>query len=67
MPSFKIVDLAIAMGAQPPWELIGLRGIEKLHEDLVGEHETRVVGAPVPTRSDTNKWWLDVDDLRGMV
>lgn len=70
MPSFKVVDLALAIQGPdgPPFRLIGLRGIEKLHEDLVAEHEADyVIGAPTPWRSDLNDCWLTTPQLRHFV
>lgn len=37
MPSFKITDLACAMGDR--WEQKGMRAGEKLHESMLGEYE----------------------------
>ena len=65
MPSYKIVDLALAIQGPngPPFQIIGPRGIEKVHEDLVAEHES-AIGPKGPYRSDMNTRWLTVEDLR---
>jgi len=65
MPSFKLVDLAFAIQQNAtPLNVIGLRAVEKLHEDLVAPHERDIVtpwGGPM--RSDQNTDWLDVKEL----
>ena len=63
IPSFKIVDLALAMGADSDKiTLTGIRPGEKLHESLVGPDE-RIPGFG-EYRSDTNEKWLSVSDIK---
>lgn len=42
-PTFKIVDLAKALYGRAQFDEMGIRPGEKLHETLIGEHETRRV------------------------
>jgi UDP-N-acetylglucosamine 4,6-dehydratase/5-epimerase len=43
MPSFRVRDLGKAIcGAQPRWNIIGVRPGEKLHEDIITVHEGRM-------------------------
>lgn len=64
MPSFKLLDLAAALSSQP-CRLVGIRGVEKLHEDIVAPSEPRVVNPwGRPMSSDQNDTWLSVTDLR---
>jgi UDP-N-acetylglucosamine 4,6-dehydratase len=65
MPSFKLVDLAFAIQrSTTPLDVIGMRGVEKLHEDIVAPYETGIVSPwDGPMRSDKNTDWLDVAEL----
>lgn len=75
MPSYKVVDLALACqlafgkpeNARRPFEIIGMRGVEKAHEDLVGEYERHVVAPRKPMNSGENARWLTVEDLQRKV
>lgn len=42
MPSFKITDLALAIDqtSMPPWEIVGIRPGEKIHETLITPHDS---------------------------
>jgi len=40
IPSFRIRDLILAMGCK--YDIIGRRGNEKIHEELISEHESNV-------------------------
>ena len=65
MPSYKVLDLAFAVQQSTrPVTVIGMRGIEKLHEDCIAAHETDVIGPAQPMNSGTNTHWLDVTDLQ---
>ena len=65
MPSFKLVDLAFAIQRNTtPLDVIGMRGFEKLHEDIVAPYETKIVSPwGGPMSSDKNTDWLDVAEL----
>jgi len=92
LPSMRVTDLAEAVAPGYEQRIIGIRGGEKVHEELISEQESRHTrqdgstyiiysaspywqecksGDPVPAgwsyRSDTNDWWLGVDDLRGYI
>ncbi|KKP59984.1 MAG: UDP-N-acetylglucosamine 4,6-dehydratase [Candidatus Gottesmanbacteria bacterium GW2011_GWA1_34_13] len=41
MPSFKIIDLVKAIDSKVKIQYIGVRSGEKIHEDLVSQHESR--------------------------
>lgn len=65
MPSYKVLDLAFAVqGNTTPVKVVGLRGVEKLHEDLVAEYEHHVIAPRKPMSSDQGPF-LSVDELRG--
>lgn len=43
MPSFKIMDLAEAIDPGGSREFIGIRGVEKIHEDIITAYEPRII------------------------
>ena len=71
IPSMKVVDMAMAMGATEV-EHIGIRPGEKMHEILVSEDCANVyhiigdekVKANPGYTSDTNPYWMTPDELR---
>lgn len=83
IPSMKVTDLAEAIAPGCKHHVIGIRGGEKLHEVLIPEEECgnaremdfgyviRREQSEVPVckayRSDTNPWFLTVDEMRGML
>lgn len=64
LPSFRLTDLAVALGATRPFHFVGIRADEKLHEMLIGPDERHIVGPQRPYTSDGNERWLSVDQLR---
>lgn len=74
MPSFRIVDLAEAIDPGNSRKFIGIRGSEKIHEDIITSHELRArkggiyVISPDGISGDNvssgqNTWMLSVADL----
>ena len=66
MPAYKLVDLAFAIQRCPtPLSVVGTRGVEKLHEDIVAPWEKQVVNPwGVPMSSDLAPDQLDVTTLQ---
>lgn len=79
LPSYRLEDLAEAFSTDLPRETIGLRPGEKLHEQMVNEHEARhavreggriridpmIEGSGVVEYdSGRNEWRLSVEELR---
>lgn len=74
MPSFRIIDLAEAIDPGMGRNFIGIRGSEKIHEDIITSHELRSrrrgiyvisnegsVGENIS--SGRNDWMLSISDL----
>ena len=40
IPSFKIIDLAMAISKNPKFKIIGIRPGEKLHEEMISKSES---------------------------
>ena len=80
LPSFWVRDLASAIRSEGELVISGIRGSEKMHEALIAPDEARntedagetfilrqglaTVGVEQAYTSDTNEWFLTVEDLK---